>query len=128
MIQGNHQVEGLDYNKTFAIVAKMTSMGCFLSITVAKEWELYQMDVNNAFLHRELEEKVYMKMPPSFSFNDCNKVCHLKRLLYGLHHAPRQWFAKLLPSCMSMAPFDPRQTTLCSFIARAMCLWHFRCT
>ena len=52
------------------------------------------MHVNNAFLHGDLEE-VFMKIPPSFSSSSPNKVCHLKKPIYGLHHAPRQWFAKL---------------------------------
>ena len=75
MIRGDHQDEGFDYNETFAPVAKMTSVRIFLSVTVAKGWELYQKDVNNASLHSDLEEEVFMKLPPRFSSEDPNKVC-----------------------------------------------------
>ena len=53
------------------------------------------MDVHNAFLLRDLEEEVYMKLPPWFTNSDPNKVCRLRKSLYGLRQAPRCWFAKL---------------------------------
>ena len=51
------------------------------------------MDVKNAFLNRNLSEEVYIQPPPSLSV-ESNKVCHLRRALYGLKPAPRAWFAK----------------------------------
>ena len=88
VIRGDHQVKGFDYNETFAQVAKMTSVRCFLTVVVAKGWELHQMDVNNAFSHGNLEEEVYMRMPPRFSLSASGKVCKLRKSLYGLRQAP----------------------------------------
>jgi hypothetical protein len=97
VILGNNQVEGLDYNETFAPIAKMVTVRTFLAVAAAaaKSWELHQMDVHNAFLHGDLEEEVYMKMPPGFRSPTLNQVCRLRKSLYGLRQAPRCWFAKL---------------------------------
>ncbi|RVW73210.1 Retrovirus-related Pol polyprotein from transposon RE2 [Vitis vinifera] len=96
VVLGNHQEVGIDYHETFSPVAKMTTMRAFLAIAASKNWELHQMDVHNAFLHGDLEEKVYMKLPPGFERSDPNLVCRLRKSLYGLKQAPRCWFAKLV--------------------------------
>lgn len=56
------------------------------------------MDIHNAFLHGDLNEAVYMKLPPGFSVSNPNLVCRLKKSLYVLKQAPRCWFAKLAAS------------------------------
>lgn len=91
---GNRQKEGIDFDETFAPVAKMTSVRIFLSIVAARNWEVHQMDVHNAFLHGDLEEEVYMKLPPGYFAQHKGKVCRLRKSLYGLKQAPRCWFAK----------------------------------
>lgn len=63
---GNHQEYGVDYDETFAPVAKMTTVWTILTIAASKLWPLYQMDVKNAFLHGDLKEKVYMRLPPLY--------------------------------------------------------------
>ena len=71
VIRGDHQVEGIDYNEIFALVAKMTSARCFIFVAIARGWELHQLDVNNAFLYGDLDEEVYMKQPPSIYQPKC---------------------------------------------------------
>jgi len=73
VIWEDKQVEGFDFIETFALVAKLTSVRCFLAITTARGWELHQMDVNNAFLHGDLEEEVCMTPPLGFRTSTTNK-------------------------------------------------------
>jgi Reverse transcriptase (RNA-dependent DNA polymerase) len=67
-----------------------------LSIGLSQGWSLHQLDVNNAFLHGDLEETVYMEQPPGF-VNHVHPyhVCKLKKAIYGLKRAPRAWFSRL---------------------------------
>lgn len=95
VVLGNHQEEGIDYTETFAPVARMTTVRLFLDIAAKENHEVHQMDVHNAFLHGDLEEEVYMKLPPGFRNPGETRVCRLRKSLYGLKQAPRCWFAKL---------------------------------
>lgn len=95
---GNHQKEGVDFTETFAPVVKMQTVRLLLDVAAAKNWELHQMDVHNAFLHGDLKEDIYMKPPPRFKTTDPSLVCKLKKSIYGLKQAPRCWFEKLSTS------------------------------
>ena len=93
VVKGFTQEHGIDYEETFAPVARISSVRTLLAIAAASKWDIFQMDVKNAFLNGDLSEEVYMQPPPGLSV-DSNKVCHLQRALYGLKQAPRAWFAK----------------------------------
>lgn len=92
---GNQQEYGVDYGETFAPVAKMTTARTVLAITASQSWPLYQMDVKNAFLHSDLKEEVYMRLPPglsSFFFLHLMLVGCVALSMDSLKQAPRAWF------------------------------------
>ena len=64
-------------------------------MTAMRSWSLYQLDIKNAFLHRNLVKEVYMKQPPGFvAQRESGLVCRLRRSLYGLKQSPRAWFSR----------------------------------
>lgn len=67
VILGNTLVERQDYNETFALIAKIVTVRTLLSVVTAWKWEIYHLDIRNAFLHGDLYEEVYVKLPSSFS-------------------------------------------------------------
>ncbi|CAL2276973.1 unnamed protein product [Prunus armeniaca] len=64
--KGYTQIEGLNYTETFAPVAKLVTIKCLLSIAAVRGWSLHQLDVQNAFLHSDLDKEVYMLPPHGF--------------------------------------------------------------
>ncbi|GAA0167069.1 transmembrane signal receptor [Lithospermum erythrorhizon] len=94
-------IADLDYHETFAPIAKVVSVRDFLAVVATRNWELHQMNVHNVFLHGDLDEEVYMKLPPVFYVGRKGLVCRLRKSLYGLCQAPRCWFAKLVASLLS---------------------------
>ncbi|GKB29150.1 retrovirus-related pol polyprotein from transposon TNT 1-94, partial [Tanacetum coccineum] len=94
--QGYNQQEGIDYDKTYAPVARLESIRILLAYACALYFKLFQMDVNSAFLNGFINEEVYMAQPLGFiDFAKPNHVYRLKKALYGFKQAPKAWYDRL---------------------------------
>lgn len=84
-------------------MVKYTTIRVVLSLSVTKQWHLQQLDVQNAFLHGDLKETLYLKQPPGFiDLHKPNHVCLLQKSLCGLKQAPRTWFHRLSTALYSL--------------------------
>ena len=88
--QGYSQKQGVDFEETFAPVAKYNSIRTVLAIANELNLDVHQMDVKTAFLNGDLDAEIYMKQPEGF-INDPTKVCKLRKSIYGLKQAARLW-------------------------------------
>ncbi|WJZ84536.1 hypothetical protein VitviT2T_004136 [Vitis vinifera] len=97
------------YTVKYKADAKINTIRVLLSLAANLDWPLQQFDVKNAFLHGELSEEVYMDLPPGCMVleKQCQKVCKLKKSLYGLKQSPRAWFGRFTKS---MRAFGYRQS------------------
>ena len=94
--KGYSQQEGIDYDETYAPVARLEAIRMFLAFAAHSNFKVYQMDVKSAFLNGELEEEVFVEQPPGFENQDClDFVYFLFKALYGLKQAPRTWYDTL---------------------------------
>jgi hypothetical protein len=91
--KGYSQVEGLEFDETYAPVARLESIRILLAYATYHGFKLYQMDMKSAFLNGPTKEEVYVEQPPSFEDSEySNHVYKLLKALYGLKQAPRAWY------------------------------------
>ncbi|GJY91143.1 retrovirus-related pol polyprotein from transposon TNT 1-94 [Tanacetum coccineum] len=91
-----NQQEGIDYDETFALVARLEAIDIFLAFATYMNFTVYQMDVKSAFLNGKLKEEVYVKQPLGFESNEFpNHVCKLDKAFYGFKQALKAWYETL---------------------------------
>ena len=90
LAKGFSQKEGIDYEETFAPVARYSSIRAIISVATEMGWQVHQMDIKTAFLNGFIEEEVYIEQPEGFDVeNKETHVCRLHRALYGLKQEPQ---------------------------------------
>jgi hypothetical protein len=90
------QNEGIDYEETFALVARYTCIRTIIAFATKMKWKLHHMDVKTTFLNGVIEEEVYVEQPQGFEVEYIKAhVCRLKKDLYGLKQAPRSWYGRI---------------------------------
>jgi hypothetical protein len=93
---GFSQKEGIDYEETFALIARYTSIKTIIALAAKMKWKLHQMYVKTAFLNGVIKEEVYIEQPQGFEVEDRKThVCKLKKALYELKQAPRAWYGRI---------------------------------
>jgi hypothetical protein len=94
--RGFSQVEGVDYDETFAPIARYTSINSVIYIAAEMGWKIHQMDVKTAFLNGLIQNEVYIEQPLGFEVHGRDShVCRLKKALYGLKQAPKAWYSMI---------------------------------
>jgi hypothetical protein len=94
--KGFTQKEGIDYEETFSLVARYTSIRIIISLASVLGWKLHQMDVKTTFLNGKIEQEVFVEQPDGFVLhNKGTHVCKIRKALYGLKKAPRFWYDKI---------------------------------
>ena len=94
--KGYSQAEGIDYDETYAPVARLEAIRMFLAFAAHSNFKVYQMDVKSAFLNGELDEEVYLEQPPGFENPEFPDFVYLLfKAIYGLKQAPRKWYETL---------------------------------
>ena len=95
-------MEGVDYDKTFAPIARMESIRILLALACHLKFKLFQMDLKTAFLNRLFKEDVYVTQPKGFiDPHFLDHVLYLKKALYGLKQAPRAWYDQVTQNLVS---------------------------
>ncbi|KAL8087683.1 hypothetical protein AgCh_037723 [Apium graveolens] len=122
--QGYNQQEGIDYDETYAPVARLEAIRILMAFAAHKKFKLYQMDVKSAFLNGYLKEEVYVKQPPGFIHEKYpNYVYKLKKSVYGLRQSPRCWYGRLSQFLVNngfIRVFGSSNESLCKWFSDCM--------
>nr|KAJ0219811.1 hypothetical protein LSAT_V11C200065300 [Lactuca sativa] len=95
VIQGFRKKEGISIFDTYALVARISTIILLLALAAIHNLMIHQMDVKNAFLDGDMDEEIYLKQPKSFvTPGNEHTVCKLRKSLYSLKQAPKQWHQK----------------------------------
>ena len=114
--KGFTQKSGIDYKETFSPVSRKDSLRIIMALVAHYDLELHQMDVKTAFLNGDLEEDVYMNQPECFLVKGKeHMVCKLKKSIYGLKQASRQWYLKFNDTIISFR-FKENTVDLCIYM------------
>ena len=113
---GHRQVAGVDYEETFAPVARLTSLRMFFAVAAYRQWKVHQIDITTAFLNGDIDVDVYMMQPPGF-VDGHDQVVHLQKCLYGLKQAPKAWYDKLA-GCLESLGMEPCSADSSLWIAK----------
>lgn len=113
--KGFTQVEGVDYNETFAPTLKMKSLRILLTMTAVLDYEIKHLDVPTAFLNSTLKETVYMAQPPGYEKGGASAVIRLIKAIYGTKQAPHEWNVDLSHFIESVLGFSRCKGDTCVF-------------
>ncbi len=96
LVACRNEQHGMDFQETFALVAKWSIIRSLVSLAIEHSWEILHMDVNFFFFNRQIREDVYVNQPCGFIVISLEcKVCKLKKALYGLHQLPCAWHERI---------------------------------
>ena len=113
--KGYEQIYGIDFEETFAPVARLTSLRILLAISAKLHLDVQQMDVETAFLNAQLEEEVYISIPEGVTVPEGCHCLRLNKALYGLKQSPREWYRNINAFLQSLA-FKRLQSEHCLYM------------
>jgi hypothetical protein len=113
VVKGFTQKKGVNYSETYSPVMEFSNFLIICQYARAKKLSLWRFDISKAFLHAELKEDVYMEPPPGTGTNS-NEVWKLKKAVYGLKQASREW-NKQLDWCLQAMGYKSLQSELCIY-------------
>ena len=123
--KGYTQKKGIDYKETFSPVSSKDSFRTIMTLVAHFDLELHHIDVKTAFLNGDIGETIYMVQPENFVSGDTNwMVCKLKKSIYGLKQASRQWYYKFHQVIISSG-FEMNMVDTISSVRASIFTWFY---